>query len=51
LIKKMVMADPYIEGLACWEYQNYLNPNSRYDTARQLNKDYRRHFFAGNHTM
>jgi len=44
LVKKMAMADPYVEGVACWEYQNYLNPNSRYDTARQLNKDYRSSF-------
>jgi len=44
LIKKMAMADPYVEGLACWEYQNYLNPNSRFNSAKQLNKAYRNWF-------
>ena len=41
LIKKMTAADPYVEGLACWEYQNYLNPRSPVEGASQLSKDYR----------
>ena len=41
LIKKIKAADPYVKGLACWEYQNYLNPGSPVKGAQELNKEYR----------
>ena len=42
LIKKMAMSDPYVEGVACWEYQNYLNPDSKVKGAKELNREYRK---------
>jgi len=51
LIKKMTMAAPYVEGVACWEYQNFLNPDSRLDSVKQLNRDYRNWFFAGSNSI
>ncbi len=41
LRQKMQAAAPYVQDYACWEYQNYLNPNSPLQGARDLNAQYR----------
>jgi len=42
LALKMAITDRYVTKNACWEYQNYLNPESPLPSAHLLNTEYRR---------
>ncbi len=44
VLKKMQAAAPYVSRFACWEYQNYLNPQSPVPGAAKLSRDYRAYF-------
>ncbi|HHE73183.1 MAG TPA: DUF4434 domain-containing protein [Chloroflexi bacterium] len=43
---KMAAAAPYVQDYACWEYQNYLNPHSPLQGARETSAAYRAYYEA-----
>ena len=44
LREQMAKAAPYVKRSACWEYQNFLSPESPLPGAKELSRQYRAHF-------